>query len=120
MLREEYRLSVYENRMLRRMFGCKREEVVGGWRRLLNEELHNLHTSPDIIRVIKSRRMRWVEHVAHMIQMRNGFKSLVRKPKRRRPLRIPRCGWKDDTQMDLRKIGWEGVDWIHLAQDRNQ
>jgi hypothetical protein len=88
--KEEQRLRVYENRVLRRIFGPKREEVVGGWRRLHNEELHNLYPSPNIVGVIKLRRVRWVGHVECMGQLRNLHKILVGKPKGKRPLRRPR------------------------------
>jgi hypothetical protein len=73
---------MFENRVLRRIFGPKKEEVAGGWRRLHNEELHNLYTSPNIIRVIKSRRVRWAGPVARMREMRNSYRILVRKPER--------------------------------------
>jgi hypothetical protein len=86
-LRGEHRLRVFENRELRRIFGPKREEVVGGWRRLPNEELHNLYASPDIVRVIKSRRMKWMGHVACIGEMRHAYLVLVRKPEGKRPLR---------------------------------
>jgi hypothetical protein len=85
-IREEHTLRVSENRVLRGIFGPKREEVAGGWRRLHNEELHNLYASPDIVRVIKSRGMRWAGHVACMGEMRNRYKKLVRKPERNIPL----------------------------------
>jgi hypothetical protein len=86
-LRKEHRWRrVFENRVLRRIFGTKREEVVGSWRRLHNEELLNLYASPNIIRVMKSRRMIWVGDVAHIGEMRNVYKVLVRKPKGKRPL----------------------------------
>jgi hypothetical protein len=101
---------VFENRVLRRIFGPKREEVAGGWRRLHNEELHNLYDSPNIIRVIKSRRMRWAGHVTHIGDMINAYKLLVSKREGKRPLRRARCRWEDNTRMDLREIGWEGVD----------
>jgi hypothetical protein len=78
-LREEHTLRVFENRMLRRIFGPKREEVAGGWRRLRNEELHNLYVSPNIIKVIKSRRMRWVGHVALIGEIRNAYNIFVEK-----------------------------------------
>jgi len=87
--------------------------VAGGWRRLHNEELHNLYTSPNIIRVIKSERMRWAGHVAHTGELRNTY-ILVVKPEKERPLGKPRRRW-GDIRMDLRDTGWEGVDWIHLT-----
>jgi hypothetical protein len=104
---------VSENRVLRRIFGPEREEVVGGWRRLHNEELHNLYASSNIIRVIKSRKMRRVG------EMRNAYKILVGKPEKKRPLERPKSRWEDNMRMYVREIGWEGVDWIHLAQDRD-
>jgi hypothetical protein len=87
-----------------RTFGPKREEVVGGWRRLYNEELCNLYTSPNSIRDIKLRRMRWAGHVAHMGEIRNACKVLIRKLEGMRPLRRPRHRWEDNIRMDLRKI----------------
>jgi hypothetical protein len=90
----------------------------GGWRKLLNEELHNLYSSPSIIRIIKSRKMRWVEHVARMGEKRNVYKLLVGKPEGERPLGRPRCRWIDNIKMDLLEIGLNVVDWIGLAQDR--
>jgi hypothetical protein len=118
--KEEHRLRVFENRVLRRMSGHKREEVVGGWKSLLNEELHNVCTSPNIIRVIKLRGMRWVGHVVCMGEMSNAYQILVRKSEGKRPLRRPRHRWEGNIRMDLREIGWEGVDWIHMVQDRDQ
>jgi hypothetical protein len=85
-LGEEHRLRVFENRGLRRIFGPKRDEVTGEWRKLHNEELHNLYSSPDIIRLVKSRRMRWVGHVARMGEERKVYKVLVGKPEGKRPL----------------------------------
>jgi hypothetical protein len=113
------RLEVSENRILRRIFGPKREEVARGWRRLHNEELHSLYISPNVIRVIKSRSMRWVGYVAHMREMRNAYSILVRKPKEKRPLGRPRHRWEDIT-MDLREIGWEVQDWMYRAQNKDQ
>jgi hypothetical protein len=91
-LREEHRsrLNVFENRVLRRIFGSKREEVAGGWRRLHNEELHYLYSSSHITRVIKSRRMRLVGHVARMMAVRNVFNILIGKREGKRPLGRPR------------------------------
>jgi hypothetical protein len=88
---------LFENSVLRGIFGLQREEVAGGWRTLHNEELHNLHTSPDIIRVIKSRRMRWAGHVAREGEMRNTYNILVGKPEGRRPLGRPRCRCDDNS-----------------------
>jgi hypothetical protein len=113
--REEHRLRVFENRVLRRIFGLKRDEVTGEWRKLHNGELHNLYSSPDIIRQIKSRRTRWAGHVARMGEGRNLYRVLVGKPEGKRPLGRPRRRWEDGLKMDLREIGWEGVEWIHLA-----
>jgi hypothetical protein len=118
-LREEHRLRVFENRVLRRIFGRKRDEMTGGWRKLHNEELHGLYSSPSKIRVIKARRMRWAGHVAHMGKVRGAHNTLVGRPEGRRPLVRPRRRW-EDIKMDLREIGFEDVDWIHLAQDRDR
>jgi hypothetical protein len=119
-LREEHRLRVFENRVLRRIFGPKRDEVTGGWRKLHNEELHGLYSSPSIIRVIKARRMRWAGHVAHMGEMRGAYNILFGRPEGRRPLGRPRCRWEDNIKMDLRETGFGDVDWIHWAQDRDR
>jgi hypothetical protein len=120
MLREEHRLKVFENRVLRRIFGSKRNEVTGEWRKLHNEELHNLHSSPDIIRQVKSRRMRWAGNVERMGEERKLYKVLVGKPEGKRPLERPRCRWEDGIRMDLREIGLGDVDWIRLSQDRDR
>jgi hypothetical protein len=114
-LREEHRLRVFENRALRRIFGPKRDKVTGGWRKLHNEELHNLYCSPSIIRMIKSRRMRWAGHVARMRENRNAYMILVRKLEGNRPLRRTRSRWVDNIKMDLREIEWDGTDWMDLA-----
>jgi hypothetical protein len=89
-LREERRLRVFENRVFRRIFGPKRDEEAGGWRKLHNEELHNSYSSPSVNRIIKSRRMRWVGHVAQMGEKRNAYRILVGKPEGKRPLGRPR------------------------------
>jgi hypothetical protein len=89
-LREEHRLRVFENRVLRRIFGPKRDDVTGDWRKLHNEELHNLYSSPNIIRMMKSRRMRWAGHVSRMGEKRNAYRMLVGKPEGKRLLGSPR------------------------------
>jgi hypothetical protein len=109
-----------ENRVLRRIFGPKREEVMGDWRRLHKEELHNLYSSPNVVRVIKSMRMRWAGHVAVMGERRNAFSILVAKSEWKRPLGRPNRKWEDNNRMDPRVIWWEGVDWTHVVQDRFQ
>jgi hypothetical protein len=91
----------------------------GEWRNLHNRELHNLYSSPDIIREIKSRRMRWAGHVAHMGEGRNLYRVLVGKPERKRPLGRPRRRCEDGIKVDLSEIGWGCVDWIQIAQDRD-
>jgi hypothetical protein len=110
---------VFGNRVLRRIFGPKREEVAGGWRKL-HEEIHNLYASPNIIRVFRSRRVIWAGHVARMGQMRNAFIILVEKPEARRPLGSPKGIWEDNMRMRFREVGWEAVDWIPVARDRHQ
>jgi hypothetical protein len=100
-LREESRLRVFENRVLRRIFGPKRDEVTGEWRRLHNKELYALYSSPNIIRVIKSRRLRWAGHVARMGESRGAYRALVGKPEGRRPLGRLRRRWEDNIKMDL-------------------
>jgi hypothetical protein len=118
-LREEHRLRVFENRVLRRIFVHKRDEVTGG-RKLHNEELHCLYSSPSIVRVIKARRMRWAGHVACIGEVRGAYNILVGRPEGRRPLGRRRHRWEDNIKMDLREIGFGYVDWIHLAQDRDR
>jgi hypothetical protein len=115
-----YRLRVFENRVLRRIFGPKMDEVTGKWRKLHNEELRDLYSSPSIIRIIKSKRMRWVGHVARMGEKRNVYGLLVGKPERKRLLGRPRRRWVDNIRMDLGEVEWGDVDWIGLAQDRNR
>jgi hypothetical protein len=94
--------------------------VRGGWRKLLSEELHSLYSSPSIIRMIKSRRMRWAGHLARMGEKRNAYRILMGKPEGKKPLGRPRRRWGGSIKMDLREIGWVGMDWIDLAQDMDQ
>jgi hypothetical protein len=96
-LREEHRIRVFENRVLRRIFGSKRDDVTGGWRKLHNEELHSLYSSRSIIRMIKSRRMRWAGHVARIGEKRNAYRIMMGKPEGQRPLGIPRRRWIDSV-----------------------
>jgi hypothetical protein len=111
---------VFESRVLRRIFGPKRYEIIGSWRKLHNVELYNLYSSPNIIRMINSTTIRWVEHVARMGMKRNACRILVGKPEGKRPLGRPGHGWENNIKMDLREIGWGGMDWIDLTQDRDQ
>jgi hypothetical protein len=111
---------VFENRVLRRIFGPKRDEVTGEWKKLHNEELRDFYSSPSIIRIIKSRRMRWAGHVARMVEKRNAYRLLVGKPEGKRPLGRRRRRWVDNIRMDLGEVGWGDVDCIGLAEDRNR
>jgi hypothetical protein len=109
----------FENRVLRRIFVPKREED-GSWRKLYNDELHSLYSSPTIVRVIKSRRMRWAGHVARMGEGRGVYRVLVGRSGGKRPLERPWRTWENNIKKDLREIGMEGANWIQLAQDRVQ
>ena len=111
---------MFENMVLRRIFGHGRDEVTEEWRRLHNEELNDLYSSPTIVRVIKSRRMRWAGHVARMGEERGVYRILLRKPEGRRPLRRPRHSWVDNIRTDLQEVGCGYVDWIGLSQDRDR
>jgi hypothetical protein len=106
--------------MVLKIFGPKWDEVTGGWRKLYNEELHNLYSSPSIIRLIKSRRMRWAGHVARMGAKRNVYRLLLGKPEGKRPLGRPRRRWIHIIKMDLLEIGFGELDWVGLAQDRDK
>jgi len=119
-LREERKLRVFENRVLRRIFGPRRDEVTQEWRRLHNEELNDLYSSPIIVRVIKLRRMRWAGQVACMGEERAVYRVLVGKPEVSRPLGRPRRRWVDYIRMDLQEVGCGYMDWIGLAQDRDR
>jgi hypothetical protein len=112
---------VFENRVLRRIFGPKRDEVPGEWRKRHNKELHDLYCSPNTcIIIMKSRRIRWAGYVAGMGEKRNAYRLLVGKPEGRRPLGRPRRRWLDNIRMDLVEVGWGDVDWIGLVQDRDR
>jgi hypothetical protein len=113
-LREEHRLRVSENRVLRRIFGPKRDED-GSLRKLHNDELHSLYSSPNIVEVIISRRMRWVGHAARMGRGRCVYRVLVVRPEDQRPVGRPRCRWEDKIKTDLREIRIDGANWIRLA-----
>ena len=108
-------VRVFENMVLRRIFGPRRDEVTGEWRRLYKEELNDLYSSPNVVWVIKSRRMRWAGHVACMDEERRAYRVLVGKPEGKIPLGRPRSRW-----VYLREVGCGYVDWIWLAQDRDR
>jgi hypothetical protein len=116
-LMEEHRLRVFENRVLRTIFWPKRNDVTGEWRKLHNEELHNLYSSPNIIRQMKSRRMRWAGHVVRVGRERNVYKVLVREPEGKRPLGRRRHRWENGMRINLWEIGWVFCG-VQLAQDR--
>ena len=116
-LRDERRLSVYENRLLRRTFGPTRGKVTGEWRKLHNKELNDLFSSPNTTHVIKSRRM---SHVALMEERRRVYRVLVGKPEKRRSLGRHRRRWEDNIKMDLQEVGCGVMDWVELAQDRDR
>jgi len=118
-LREERKLRVFENMVLRRIFGPRRDEVTE-WRRLHNEELNDLYSSPNIVRVIKSIKMRWAGHVAGMGDEKGAYRVLLGKPEGKRPLGRPRRRWVDNIRMDLQEVGCGYMDWIGLAQDRDR
>jgi hypothetical protein len=117
--REEQKLRLFQNRVLRKKFGPRREEY-GSWMKLHNAELHSLYSSPNIVRVTKSRRMRWVGHVARMGEGRGVYRVLVERQERKRPLIRPRHRWEDNVKMDLMEIGIDRANWIRLAQVRVQ
>jgi hypothetical protein len=112
--------KVFDKRVLRRIFGPKRDEVTGEWRKICDEELSDLYSSPTIVWVIKSRRMRWAGHVVHMGKGRSKYRVLVGKPGGKRLLERPRHRWEDNIKMDLQEVGCGGMDWNELAQYRNR
>jgi len=111
---------VFENRVLRKVFGPMRDEVTGEWRKLHNEELNDLYSLPNIVRVVKSRRMRWARHVARMGENRGVQRVLVGKPEGKRPLGRPRRRWEDNIKMDLEEVGGGRGDGMELSQDRDR
>ena len=111
---------MFENMVLRRIFEPRSDEVTGEWRRNYNEELNDLYSSPNIVRMIKSRRMRWAGHVARMGEERGVYRVLVGKPEGRRPLGRPRRRWVDNIRMELQEVGCGYMDWIGLAQYRDR
>jgi len=110
---------VFENRVLKRVFGPKKDEVTGEWRKLHNEELRDLYSLPNIVRVVKSRRMRWVGHVALMGEGRGVHRVLVEKPEGKRTLGRPGSRWEDNIKKDLREVGGDG-DWMELSRGRDR
>ena len=119
-LRDERRLRVFENRVLRRVFGSKRDEVTGEWRKVHNGELSDLYSLPNIVRVVKSRRMRWAGHVARMGEGRGVHRFLVGKPEGKTSLGRLRPRWEDNIKMDLQEVGGSCGDWMEVAQDRGK
>jgi hypothetical protein len=110
---------VFENRMLRGIFGHERDEMAGEWRKLPNEKLRESYSSPSIIRIIKRKGMKRSGHAARMGEKRNVYRIFSGKPKIKSALGIPRCKGVDNIGMDLREVGWGDIDWSGLAQDRN-
>jgi len=111
--RDERRMRVFDSRVLRRIFGPKWDEVTGEWRKLHSEELNDLYSSPNIVRVIKSKTIRWAGHVARMGFWWGNLRE-------KRPLGRPRRRWEDNIKMDLQEVVCGGMDWIDLAQDRDR
>ena len=111
---------MFENRVLRRIFGPKKDEVTGEWRKLHNEELSDLYSSPNIVQVIKSRRMKWAGNAACVLKREGVYGGIVGKPVGKRPLGRPRHRWEDNIKTDLQEVGRRGIDWIDLAQDRDR
>jgi hypothetical protein len=115
-LREEPRLRVFQNRVFGRVLGPKRDEVTGDWRKLHNEEISDLYSLPNMLWVVKSRRMRWAEHVACSSEKRGVYRFLVGRPEGKRSLGRPKRRWQDNIKMALQEVGWGGgMGWIELA-----
>ena len=111
---------MFENKILRKIFGARKDEITGEWRKLHNVELYALYSLPNIIRSLKSRRLRWAGHVARMEQSRNAHRVLVGKPEGKRPLGRTRRRWEDNIKVDLREVGGDPGELIDLAEDRDQ
>ena len=120
MVCKEKAWRVFENRVMRKVFGPKRDEVTGEWRELHNEELNDLYSLPNIVRVVRSRQMRWAGHVVRMGEDRGVHRVLVGKPEGKRPLGRPRRRWEDNVKMDLQEVGGDRGYWMELAQDRDR
>jgi hypothetical protein len=118
-LREERRLRVFENGVLRRIFGPKMDELAGEWRKLHNEKLNDLYPLPNNVRVVKSKRMRWAGNVVRMGEDRGVHRMLVEKPEGKRPLGRRRHRWESNIKLDLQEVGGGRGDWMELVQDRN-
>jgi hypothetical protein len=119
-LREKRRLRMFENRVLRNVFGPNRCEVTGEWRKLHNEELNDLYSLLNNLRVVKSRRMRWAGHMAPMGEDRHVRNLLVEKPEEKRPYGRRRRRWEDNIKMELQEVGGGRGDWMELAEDRDR
>ena len=111
---------MFENRVLGRIFGSKRDSVTREWRKLHNEEINDLYSSPNIVRMMKSRKIRWAGNVTRMEEKRGVYRILVGKPEGKRPLGRPRRKWEDNITMDLEEVVCGGMDWIELAQYRDR
>jgi hypothetical protein len=111
---------MFEKRMLRKIFGPKRDEVTREWRKLHNEGLNDLCFSPNIFRVIKSKIIWWAGYVARMGECRGVYRNLVGKSEGKKPLGKPRRRWEDNIKMDLQEVGCEGMDWVDLIKDRDR